>query len=89
MKQIIDFIEASDFFIDWLLLLCGLTAVIFLLVLLYRCWVVLGLLQRIAKGLKAFFNFLKELITSVNKKITVGIIVFAAIFGMDTLKYYQ
>ena len=67
MKQIIDFIEASDFFIDWLLSLCGLTAVIFLLVLLYRCWVVLGLLQRIAKGLIVYQSTLKGTLESVRQ----------------------
>jgi len=67
MKAIIDFIEASDFFIDWLLSLCGLTAVIFLLVLLYRCWVVLGLLQRIAKGLIFYQSTLKGTLVSVRK----------------------
>lgn len=67
MKQIIDFIEASDFFIDWLVSLLGLAAVVFLLVLLYRCWVVLGLLQRIAKGLIENQSTLKGTLQSVRK----------------------
>lgn len=60
MKFVIDFIEASDFFIDWLLSLCGLVAVVLLIVLLYRFFLVLGLIQRIASGLILRQNTLTE-----------------------------
>lgn len=67
MKQIIDFIEASDFFIDWLLSLCGLVAVVLLLVLLYRFFVVLGLIQRIASGLLLKHKTLTETLRLVRR----------------------
>ena len=60
MKFVIDFIEASDFFIDFLFSLCGLVAVVLLIVLLYRFFVVLGLIQRIASGLILRQNTLTE-----------------------------
>ena len=67
MKQIIDFIEASDFFIDWLLSLCGLVAVVLLIVLLYRFFVVLGLIQRIASGLILKHKTLTETLRLVRR----------------------
>ncbi|MXV82938.1 hypothetical protein F4Z98_06135 [Candidatus Poribacteria bacterium] len=67
MKYIIDFIEASDFFIDWLLSLCGLIAVALLIVLLYRFFVVLGLLQRIALGLIVKKDTLTETLRLVGR----------------------
>lgn len=67
MKYIIDFIETSDFFIDWLLSLCGLVAVALLIVLLYRFFVVLGLLQRIALGLIVKKDTLTETLRLVSR----------------------
>ena len=67
MKWIIDFIEASNFFMHWLLLLSSLVAIVLLIVLLYRFFVVLGLIERIARGMILKQNALTETLRLIRR----------------------